>query len=128
MMLKKGLFIALLLVIIVIDIYLAYSIIFNKSQDTVKKEVIPINETKKATPEREKIHTPVKKTESKHTEKIEKPKEKKKKHIVKNRKMKEKEIEQLIERIVEEAKMEYHFKKEKKEKKNIIEKLLHFGN
>ncbi len=131
---KKILVAALLLSIVIIDVYLVYTFVFNNNQSNAPKEVITIEEKKENTQTRtseKNLEKNSEKNQISTTLTIKTKKQtttEKKIQNSENRRKKEEEIDQLIEKIIEEAKMEYHFKNRNKDKESIIKKLFNFGN
>lgn len=135
MVLKRILVIVGLLLIVILDVYLAGTFLFS-SKNEEKKEIITIPSDQKPEPKKEKNTQKIKvEPEEKEPEKEIKSdiKKIKNKNAVKNlhkkvKKMSSKEIDQLIEKIIEEARQEYHYSKEKKEKKSILDRIFRFGD
>ncbi|WP_457638667.1 hypothetical protein [Persephonella sp.] len=141
----KRLFLVLLgLFIVGVDLYLAKKVLF---PDKENKKVIVLPEEKSITPpsnaeekaeEEQKAVDKENKTIKEKTpaEPVKKPQPPVKKTVnkevkAKTKRLSEKEIDQLIQQIIEEAKLEYNYNKKKEEKKNILEKLeklLNFGH
>ncbi|WP_096999352.1 hypothetical protein [Persephonella hydrogeniphila] len=132
---KRVLTIIGLIIIAIIDIYLAKELLF---PDKEGKKLIVIPEKKEKNPppvhkKAEKKQTrqkPVKKEIPKKTEKNKETEKPKKtvhnQNTHKKEKTDEKEIDELINQIIEEAKKEYHYKEKKEEP--VIKRLFRIGD
>jgi len=140
--LKRILIISGLLFIVLLDIYLAGTFLFSSKKKEKEVIVLPSKNNKETVNIKENSPDQTeKKKEIKKEDTSEKIQNQIKSEIknIKNKKnlknmpqkiknMSSKEIDQLIEKIIEEARQEYYYSKEKEKKRSIIEKLFHFGD